>query len=112
MEAVADRSASAVESCCAEKVYDEATETRADCVDWRRGATAAAATAWYGATASRDAATALFLRGSRSVVVAYVAASGSLSRRKRSRLGRRARTAVARDFHTRNRASAVTRLYD
>lgn len=115
---VADKSASAAESCCAAKVYDEETEMRADCVDWTRGAIAVvatgsrdAATAWRGATASHDAATALFPRGSHSVV-AYVAASDSPPRRKRSTWGRRARAAVARDFRMRNRASVVTRLYD
>jgi len=115
---VADKSASVAESCCAEKVYDEEMEMRADCVDWTRGAIAVvatelhdAATAWRGATASHDAATALFPRGSRSVV-AYVAANDSPPRRKRSTLGRRARAAVARDFRMRNRVSVVTRLYD
>lgn len=114
---VAGKSASAVESCCAEKVYDEETEMRADCVDWTRGAIAVvatelhdAATAWHDATASHDAATELFPRGSRSVV-ACVAASGLPPRRKRSTLGRRAK-AAARDLHMRNRVSVVTHLYD
>lgn len=111
----ADRSASAAGSCCAAKAYDEEMEMRADCVDWTRGAIAAAATelrdaatAWHDATASRDAATALFLHGIRSAVAAYAAANGLPPRRKRSTLERRA--GVARDFRTRNRA--VKHLYD
>lgn len=116
--AAAGRSASAAESCYAEKVYDEEMEMRADCVDWTHGAIAVvatelrdAATVWYDATASRDAATALFPCGSYSVVVAYAAAGGLLPQRKKSTLGRRAGDRrVARDFRMRNRA--VTCLYD
>lgn len=110
--AAAGRSASVAESCCVEKVYDEEMEMHAGCVDWIREAIAAAATELRDATASRDAATALFPHGSRSMVVAYAAASGLLLRRKRSMLKHRAWVAVARDFRMRNRANVATRLYD